>query len=149
MCIRLPYEVTSHRPRPPKNAGSRDAITEGLGCTMGPGAVARGCSEQCYKRGRFRGDEMAASSDGLPLSMRKKDIFFVACFSFFAFSSFFSASRRPDYSSKLRGRAQALRRSALASASMFSPCDRTMRSKSHSRMRSRERFAARLFFHPI
>jgi hypothetical protein len=35
---------------------------------------------------------MTASSDGLPLSLRKKDIFFVACFSFFAFSSFFSDS---------------------------------------------------------
>ena len=35
---------------------------------------------------------MSTSSDGLPLSLRKKDIFFVACFSFFAFSSFFSDS---------------------------------------------------------
>ena len=35
---------------------------------------------------------MANSSDGLPLSQRKKDIFFVVCFSFFAFSSFFSDS---------------------------------------------------------
>ena len=35
---------------------------------------------------------MTTSSDGLPLNLRKKDIFFVACFSFFAFSSFFSDS---------------------------------------------------------
>ena len=35
---------------------------------------------------------MTTSSDGLPLSLRKKDIFFVVCFSFFAFSSFFSDS---------------------------------------------------------
>ncbi|MGB5192876.1 MAG: hypothetical protein WBN70_07830 [Polyangiales bacterium] len=35
---------------------------------------------------------MSASIDGLPLSLRKKDIFFVVSFSFFAFSSFFSDS---------------------------------------------------------
>ncbi len=35
---------------------------------------------------------MSESGTGLPLSLRKKDIFFVLCFSFFAFSSFFSDS---------------------------------------------------------
>jgi hypothetical protein len=35
---------------------------------------------------------MTITSDGLPLNLRKKDIFFVVCFSFFAFSSFFSDS---------------------------------------------------------
>ena len=35
---------------------------------------------------------MEPSTDGTPLSMRRRDIFFVACFSFFAFSSFFSDS---------------------------------------------------------
>ena len=35
---------------------------------------------------------MANTTDGLPLSQRRKDIFFVVCFSFFAFSSFFSDS---------------------------------------------------------
>ncbi len=35
---------------------------------------------------------MSESGTGLPLSLRKRDIFFVCCFSFFAFSSFFSDS---------------------------------------------------------
>ena len=35
---------------------------------------------------------MVEATQGLPLSMRKKDIFFVVAFSFFAFSSFFSDS---------------------------------------------------------
>ena len=35
---------------------------------------------------------MSESGTGLPLRLRRKDIFFVLCFSFFAFSSFFSDS---------------------------------------------------------